>query len=326
MPAARSRSASEIPMKTIVTLTLNPAIDGAAEADTVRPTHKIRTSNERYAPGGGGINVSRVIQTLGGEAIAVYLAGGATGSVLDELLDARGIRRRRMPIVDHTRVSHAILERSTGLEYRFVPEGPLVSEAEWTACLSLVDTLDWDFLVASGSLARGIPDDFYVRLQAVAARRGGHVVLDTSGPALQTALRHGGFHLVKPSVGEFETLLGRTLETPQAVAAAAREQVQAGAADILAVTLGHEGAVLATADEALFMPAPDVVARSAVGAGDSFVAAMTFALATGQSAADAFALGVAAGSAAVLSPGNDLCAKPDVDRLFQITRHAAVAL
>ncbi|WP_181705727.1 1-phosphofructokinase family hexose kinase [Chthonobacter rhizosphaerae] len=313
-------------METIVTLTLNPAVDGSADAEVVRPTHKIRTTNERYDPGGGGINVSRVIQSLGGDALAVYLAGGATGSVLDELLDARGLRRLRLPIRDHTRVSHAVHERSTGLEYRFVPEGPLVAEAEWTACLSTVADLDWHVLVASGSLARGVPEDVYVRLQRLAAGRGGKLVLDTSGPALKAALQHGGLYLVKPSIGEFESLVGRTLGTKAEVGTAAADLVTAGRAEIVAVTLGHEGAVLATAGETLYLPAPDVEARSAVGAGDSFVAAMTYALSLGRPAAEALALGVAAGSAAVLSPGNDLCAKPDVDRLFEVVNGTAVRL
>ena len=122
-------------MKTIVTLTLNPSIDGSAETDVVRPIHKIRTSDERYDPGGGGINVARVIRELGGPVLAVYLAGGATGGVLDDLLDTAMIARRRIPIRDHTRISHAVFERSSGQEFRFVPAGPLVMEREWRATL-----------------------------------------------------------------------------------------------------------------------------------------------------------------------------------------------
>jgi len=113
-----------------VTLTLNPAVDGSADAEVVRPVRKTRTSNEDCDPGGGGINVARVVQELGGSALAVYLGGGATGAVRDELLDAHGIPRRRVPIQDHTRVSHAVFERASGLEYRFVPEGPQVTEGE----------------------------------------------------------------------------------------------------------------------------------------------------------------------------------------------------
>ncbi|WP_052002969.1 PfkB family carbohydrate kinase [Microvirga sp. BSC39] len=118
-------------MKPIVTLTLNPSIDGSSEAEAVRPIHKVRTSNERFEPGGGGSNVTRVIHELGGSSLAVYLAGGVTGSVLEDLLTRNGIGGRRIPIRDHTRVSHTVFERTTGLEYRFVPEGPEVAPSEW---------------------------------------------------------------------------------------------------------------------------------------------------------------------------------------------------
>lgn len=306
-------------MPEIVTLTLNPAIDGASECDMVFPTHKIRTSNERYEPGGGGINVARVVKTLGGEATALYLAGGATGGVLDELLDGRSIPRHRVPIADHTRVSHVVYERKTGLEYRFVPEGPEIGETEWRALVDTVAGLEWRYLVASGSLPRGVPTDFYIRLIELAKTHGGKVVLDTSGPALKATFDHGGLHLVKPSGGEFEKLIGRPLPTIDAVMDAAAEAVAAGRTELLAVTLGHDGAVLASREGVVALAAPDVEAKSASGAGDSFVAAMTYALAAGWTPEDAFRLAVATGSAAVLSPGTELCIKADVDRL-----HAAV--
>src|SRR3546814_385966 len=110
-------------MKPIVTLTLNPAIDGAAEAERVRPIRKVRTWNERHDPGGGGINAARVVQELGGAASAIYLSGGTTGPVLDELVRSSGIESVRIPIADPTRVSHTVHERSSGLAFRFVPAG-----------------------------------------------------------------------------------------------------------------------------------------------------------------------------------------------------------
>src|SRR5687768_15807762 len=125
----------ETDMRAIVTLTLNPAIDGAAEAEQVRPIRKIRTSNERYFPGGGGINVARVVAELGGAAMAVYLSGGVPGPLFDDLFARTGIPARRVPIADHTRISHVVYERSSGLEYRFVPEGPNITDVEQNACL-----------------------------------------------------------------------------------------------------------------------------------------------------------------------------------------------
>jgi 6-phosphofructokinase 2 len=111
----------------VVTLTLNPAIDAACVADEVVPMRKVRTRDERYDPGGGGLNVARVIRELGGEAVAFYLAGGITGQALEGLVERGGIAAVRVPIQDLTRVSHTVFETSTGQEFRFTPEGPLVT-------------------------------------------------------------------------------------------------------------------------------------------------------------------------------------------------------
>jgi 6-phosphofructokinase 2 len=303
-------------LKPIVTLTLNPTIDGASEADVVRPTNKIRTSNQTYEPGGGGINVTRVVHELGGSSIAVYLAGGSTGGVLDDLLGSRGIARRRIPIAGDTRMSNLVYERSTGLEYRFIPEGPEVSEREWARCLNVLDEIDWDFLVASGSLPRGVPADFYALLQERTAARGGKLVLDTSGEPLRLAMEKGGLHLVKPSHGEFEKLLGLTLETPEQIAEAAAIEVRRGRSELIAVTLGDAGAVLASPEGVMFITAPKVEVKSASGAGDSFVAGMVHALAVGRPLAECFAMGTAAGSAAVMTYGTRLCTRSDTMDLF----------
>jgi 6-phosphofructokinase 2 len=304
-------------METIVTLTLNPAIDGSSEAEAVRHTNKVRTFHERYDPGGGGINVARVIGELGADALAVCLAGGATGDLLDALLDARGVNYRRIPIQGDTRINHVVFERSSGREYRFVAEGPDLQEDEAEACLDALRGIDCAYLVVSGSLPRGIPDDFYARVADIAAGNGAKLVLDTSGPALKTTLDHGGVHLVKPSLGEFELLVGRKLDDFEAVGEAARELVGRGCAEMIAVTLGRDGAVLASRDGVFHREVPDVEVKSAVGAGDSFVGGMTFGLATGLSRQDAFLFGMAAGTAAVLTPGTELCRKADVERLFK---------
>jgi 6-phosphofructokinase 2 len=303
-------------MPAIVTLTPNPAIDGASEAETVRPIHKVRTTNERYDPGGGGINVARVVQELGGEALAIYMAGGATGAVLDDLLDRRALPHRRVPIADHTRISHSVFERSRGLEYRFVPDGPLVTATEWQACLAALDDTKADYLVLSGSLPRGVPDDFYCRAANIAAKGGAKIVLDTSGAALRATMATGGLELVKPSLGEFQKLVGRSLESAAAQDAAALDIVRSRSVRLLAVTMGGDGALLATADGVLRLKPPDATVKSAVGAGDSFVGAMTFALNQGWASEDAFAYGVAAGTAATLRPGTQLCSKADVERLY----------
>ncbi len=303
-------------MEPILTLTLNPAIDGACEADEVRPTHKIRTSAERYDPGGGGINVARVLNRLGAPVTAAYCAGGASGGLLDDLIDRIGLARHCIPIEGQTRMSLSVFERSTGQEYRFVPQGPTFSPQEWQGVIDYVSTAQCGWLVASGSLPRGVPDDFYARLAATCRQRGIRMVLDSSGPPLASAVEAGGLTLVKPSLGEFEALTGTKYASPQEIGAAAHAMVLAGKSDIVAVTLGHRGAVLADANGSLCRPGLDVPVQSATGAGDSFVAGMVHGLASGMDTASAFRRGMAAGTAAVLTPGTDLCTPEDIETIW----------
>lgn len=306
----------------VTTLTMNPAIDGASVADVVRPTRKIRTRDARYDPGGGGINVARVLHRLSVPVTAWYLAGGATGGVLDELLDRDGVSRRRLNIADHSRVSQAIFEESTGLEYRFVGEGPQVTAAESAAALAAMAPLACDWLVCSGSLPRGVPADFYARVAAQAAGCEGRFILDTSGEALAASIEAGGIFLLKPSAGELATLLGANADDLAALVEGARGLVAAGRVRHVAITLGQDGAVLVSGDGAWRVAALPVEARSATGAGDSFVAGMTAALCRGETAERALRHGIAAGSAAVVTPGTDLCHAADVAALLP----AALAL
>ncbi|MGE0776466.1 MAG: 1-phosphofructokinase family hexose kinase, partial [Sphingomonadaceae bacterium] len=228
-------------MAHIATLTLNPAIDGSSEAETVQHTRKVRTSNERFDPGGGGINVARVLARLGADVEAIYLAGGVTGSVLGGLLERAGLRQHCIQIAGDTRISLAVHERRSGKEYRFVPQGPEVSEVEYQQCLASVQELECSWLVLSGSLPRGVPDNFYAEIVEIARRRDIRVVLDTSGAALKAALARGGVHLVKPSLGEMERLAGRSLRDGDALVEAANTIVESGGAEIVVVSMGHEG-------------------------------------------------------------------------------------
>jgi 6-phosphofructokinase 2 len=302
-------------MMEIATLTMNPTVDVSLEVDRVVHTHKMRGRNELHAPGGGGINVARVFVRLGGNARCYYLSGGAMGVALDGLLDLHQLVRTKIPIAGETRISTAVHEKESGKEFRFLAEGPTVSESEWQACLEAVNEARCDYLVASGSLPKGVPDDFFARVAAVANERGIRFVLDTSGTALAQGLAGGGVFLVKPSLGEFRALTGQSLPTEEAIAAAAEAIVRRGEAENVAVTMGLDGALLVNKAGIQRMPALQVPTASAVGAGDSFLAAMVYALAAGRNAAEAFGFGIAAGAAAVLRPGTDLAAAADITRL-----------
>ncbi len=303
-------------MTGILTVLLNPAIDIASTTERVEAMHKVRTKGQLHHPGGGGANVARVIAELGGEAELAFLCGGVTGPLYESLLAGYGMKLRRFAMNGPVRISYTVRELSTGHEYRFVPEGPQVGDDELEPLMEFVETFRGEYLVASGSLPLGADAGTYARMAAMAARNHVRFVLDTSGEALRAALDHGGIFLVKPSQRELEQIAGRELD----VAGVEREAlslVARGAARHVAVSLGGEGALLANADGLVKLPAIKVEAKSAVGAGDSFLGGMVQWLAAGHAPADAFRFAMAAGAAAVLHEGTSLCRREDAMRLYE---------
>jgi 6-phosphofructokinase 2 len=308
-----------VSMTKILCLALNPAIDISSDAEVVRHTHKTRTHNQQQFPGGGGVNVARVIAAFGGTCELAFLSGGATGKLLEAMLRPLSIIERPFPIHDPVRVAYAVHETSTNLEYRFVPEGPLVTEAELAPVIEAVCASDADYIVASGSLPRGAPEDTYVRLAEAAEARGARFILDTSGPALTAALSSARMFLVKPSLGEFEAFVGEKLDHDR-VGPIAQEYVRRGVAEYIAVTLGADGAILVSAERIIRLPAIQVPVNSATGAGDSFVAGIVWSLAEGHDIEEAFQYGQASGAAAVMTAGTELCRRDDVLRLVAAAR------
>jgi 6-phosphofructokinase 2 len=302
-------------MAAVLTITLNPTIDVFGAADAVKPTEKVRLSDATYEPGGGGINVARVIATLGGEVEALALAGGEMGAFLARLAAAEGLTFHPVAIAGQTRVALMVRDQSTGLEYRFLPEGPLVTAADVERCVAAVAARTQGFVVASGSLPRGAPADSYVRMAEAAARHALPFVLDTSGAALSMALAHGGLFLVKPSRSELETHVGHALDQ-DGIARAAQALVSSRKARLVAVTLGGDGALLAAPEGVIRLPAIAVPVRSAVGAGDSFLGAMVWALSQDWPLEKAFRLAMAAGAAATSNAGTTLCKKDTVYTLY----------
>ncbi|MBK5206892.1 MAG: 1-phosphofructokinase family hexose kinase [Polaromonas sp.] len=304
-------------MTDILTITMNPALDVATSTDTVTDTHKLRCTAPLRYPGGGGINVARVVQRLGADCVALYPVGGAHGQQLRQLLDQEQVRSSCIEIAGETRESFSVRETSSGREFRFVLPGPTLTPPEWQACLDRFAGLDTPprYLVASGSLPPGVPTDFYARLARLANARGTQVVLDTSRPALAAALKEG-VYLVKPSLRELRELTGKPLTDEAQWRDAAQQLVASGQAQVVALSLGEQGALLVTATTTWRGPALPLQVHSATGAGDSFVGAMVWALSRQTGLAEAFRYAVAAGSAALLSVGTGLCSKADVERLY----------
>lgn len=300
----------------IATLTLNPSVDENASVAQVVAERKLRLSDAVEEPGGGGLNVARAARELGEEVLAIWTRGGHSGALLEELLASHGLPSRAVPVRGTTRTNLIVLEESSGLQYRFGSPGPALAEEEVEAVLEAVTSLEPPprFLVASGSVPRGVAPGFHARLAAAlpAATR---LVVDTSGEPLRRSLEAGVF-LVKPNLRELSSLAGRPLESDADIERAAAELASSGGAAIVLASLGAGGAVLAWSGGCERIHAPTVPIRSKVGAGDSTVAGMVVALARGLSVREAARFGVAAGSAAVMTPGTELCRRADVERLY----------
>jgi 6-phosphofructokinase 2 len=303
-------------MSDILTLTLNPALDVLTTIDRVSHTHKMRCGPTLKHPGGGGVNVARVLHRLGTHCTAVYLAGGVTGERHHKLMREEGVRCHIVPIAEETRESFTAHETSSSNDFRFVLPGPQVTQLEWQACLDYVEQhMPKKFLVLSGGLAPNLPDDFFARLIQLANAQGVRVVLDSNGPALAHALREG-VYLFKPSLRELREFTGLALHDTDSQVAAARHLMTQGHAHVVAVSLGQDGALLVSHDECWQARSIEVDVKTTIGAGDSFVAGMVWSLARGDKLLTAFQYGMASGAAALLSPGTSLSQAADVHHLL----------
>lgn len=304
-------------MTEIVTLTINPAIDIFVNVARVEPTRKLRCSPPKRDPGGGGINVARVAHRLGGDVTAIYPIGGQIGKLLQRLLEREDVASLVTPSHVETRENFTAYEESTGKQYRFVLPGSPLHRAEWEAVLDRLALLAErpKFVVASGSVPPGAPDNFFARVARHAKALGAKTVIDTSGIALAAALEEG-VTIIKPNLVELTELVAAPLDRDEDRIAACRKLAAEGRAEIVALTLGEHGALLVTAERAWQALPLDIEAVSTVGAGDSFLGGLVAALADGKPLAEAFRVAVAAASAAVLMPGTGLCQPEDVKRLL----------
>lgn len=307
-------------MHPIVTVTFNPAIDKSTTIPLLIPEKKMYCSAPVYEPGGGGINVARAIKKLGGDAIAVYMAGGHSGKKFNQLLADESVPSLVTEISENTRENLIISETGTNRQYRFVMPGPTIAESEWMDCLDSIENLPAaGFIVASGSLPAGMPADIFSRLAGIARRKNAKLVIDTSGKPLEDAIKAGAY-LIKPSTKELAALVKREHMEIQDVIDAAKEVVGLGGCEVMVVSMGGDGAILVTKDVVFNIKPPAVDVKGTVGAGDSMVAGLVLSLARNSSLEEALQYGVASGTAATMNPGTGLCDSSDVEELFGIIR------
>ena len=301
----------------MVTVTLNPALDVSTSVDVVTPEHKLRCSPAVREPGGGGVNVARVATRLGIDARAVVVVGGPTGQQVVALARKEGIAIRAIENDGETRQSLTVHEESTNRLYRFVLPGPPIHQETITELSELLEKeRPLGCMVISGSIPPSASPGTITSL--LAAMPNTDVIIDTSGPALIEALASSAT-LVKPSARELGTVVERDLLTEADVLAAARDVVTTSSVRGILVSIGAGGAFLVTSSEPpVRFRAPTVRVRSTVGAGDSLVAGVGVGLCRGMQLVDAAALGVAAGTAAVMTPGSELAQPAMIEQLLRL--------
>jgi 6-phosphofructokinase 2 len=302
----------------VVTLTMNPSVDVSSRCDQVRPEHKLRCTRPHFEPGGGGINVSRALHKLGRDSLACFPSGGPSGMRLQRLLEDEGVASETIDIAGDTRENLTVSEETGDQQFRFVMPGPEVEKEEWEACVDRIwsDGRRPEYVIASGSLPPGVPDDFMARLAQRAHDERARLIVDTSGQPLKEAVR-GGVFLIKPNMREVQSLTDKEIASEDDLRRLGDELLERCQCHAIVVSLGAGGAFLMTGDIRRHFSSPTVPIRSKVGAGDSMMAGIVYGLTDGKPVEEAVRLGIAAGAAAVMTPGSELCRREDTFRLYE---------
>ncbi|MBC7828659.1 MAG: 1-phosphofructokinase family hexose kinase [Chitinophagaceae bacterium] len=306
-------------MSNIVTITLNPAVDKTYVVDDLVPEHKLRCNNPLVEAGGGGINVSKGLRELGSSSVAIFFTAGRNGELLHELLQQERIECKPVPVQGETRESLVIMDQSSKKEFRIVVDGPKIDISAFQEITRMVQTIKPSWLIASGSLPDGLQKDVYSILAKTAKSISAKFILDTSGDALKAALAEG-IYLIKPNLKELSHLAGvKSLQVSE-VPEAAKKLISEGKAEVIVVSMSSEGAMLVTKDMHRHIASPKIEQKSTVGAGDSMVSGMVWALQNNKSVLEMVCWGIACGSAATMNNGSQLFKKEDVYTLFEAIR------
>ncbi|MET7970863.1 1-phosphofructokinase family hexose kinase [Micromonospora sp. NPDC005305] len=281
----------------IVTVTLNPALDITHSVASLVPHSSHRVSDVGAQAGGKGINVARVLHTLGLPTVAVAFRGGPAGAAIAADLDSHGIAHRLVGIAGENRRTFAVVDVGSGDATVFNEPGPGVSDDEWHALREQVHLLlpDASVLVLSGSLPPGLPATAYAQLIGAAGRAGVPVILDAAGAPLRAGVAAGP-NVVKPNATELVEVTG----LPDPLAAA--EALRAAGAQVVVASLGPEGLLAVTPDGTFRAGPPEPLAGNPTGAGDSVVAAIAAGIHIGTPWPRRLAEAVALSAATVRAP------------------------
>ncbi|MGE5632079.1 MAG: 1-phosphofructokinase [Caulobacteraceae bacterium] len=297
----------------IKTVTMNPAVDKTVEIDDSRIGEVNRITSMRIDAGGKGINVSKTIKALKGCSTATGILAGKNGEYIKEYLDCLGIENDFLFVQGNTRTNIKVVDKLKGTNTDINEPGPGITREELSLLeFKIFSGLDRDsILVLSGSTPLNVSTGIYKEWVERAKLLGVRVLLDADGALLREAIKAGPY-LIKPNINELEKLFGRKLGDIDAVIEAAKRLVAEGI-EIIAVSLGADGAIFVTKNTIIRAEGIAVDARSTVGAGDAMLAALAFALEQCCTLDKAVTLSVASSTASVTASGTQ---PPELDDIL----------
>ena len=304
----------------IYTLTLNPAVDRELTVAAVEFDAVLRASESRVDFGGKGFNVSRMLKSLGAESTAVGFLGGRTGDLLREGLQDLGIGTDFVKIQGETRTNISIVTENHSHYIKVNEKGPLATAEDQAALLAKINavTRPGDWWVLAGSLPPGVADDFYARIIRTLNFHQVRAILDTTGDSLRLGCLEKPF-LVKPNVEEARSLTGLPMGSVPEIVQAATAIRRLGAQNVI-ISMGKGGALLQTAEGSWRVESPRIQEKNPIGAGDSMVGGLVWALTMGRDLKDSLAWGVASGAASASLSGTEVGPRPLVESLLaQVT-------
>jgi 1-phosphofructokinase family hexose kinase len=305
----------------IYTLTLNPAVDRELTVPAMEFDSVLRASEARVDFGGKGFNVSRLLKGMNEPSTAVGFLGGNAGELLEKGLQSLGIGTDFVWVSEETRTNVSIVTQSHDHYIKVNEKGPLVDEAKQKELLDKIDSLakPEDWWVLAGSLPPGIGNGFYARIVTVLNKHAAHAILDTSGESLKLGCVQKPY-LVKPNAEEAHVLTGLPMETPSEIAAAAAEIRRLGAQNVV-ISMGKAGALLHTSEGTWLTRSPKIQEKNPIGAGDSMVGGLVWALTQGIALKEALGWGVASGAATASLPGTEVGSRPLIEELYSQVRY-----
>lgn len=306
----------------IYTVTLNPALDRSIIVDLLVADDANRVvSEERYA-GGKGIDASRVIKVLEGESVALGFVGGFHGMELEQRLLRQGVMCDFVGTRGETRTNILIFEKQRSSQTMLNASGPEVNEIEVRELIEKIKSIDNpEYVIVSGSVPKGVRNDIYMDIVKILKERGAVTALDADGEVMKTGIDSFP-NIIKPNIHELGRLIGREIKSVDDAVKGADELLKKGIETVL-VSMGGDGALLvgdSIGPKGIRGIPPVVKVDSTVGAGDSFLAAFVLGKYREMDVVDCLRFAVAAGAAASLTPGTELCRKEDVQRLLKEVR------